>query len=388
METPDTIGNRTQQPTYDGAEVDDVLSGELALLAPEGQPLKAAKPATANKPAAKPAARPQSAAKLTAQQRLEQLDGKLDDSETEADSDTETEEVESDEGAAEDEEATEQEDDEDEDETPEETVRNPKALIARIAKVKDQRNAARAALAEKDTEITTLRTQFEAVATASIRHEPTAEEPLGDIATEQELDKTEAYWKQELKWCRDNKTGGTRKTADGGTKELDEDEVSARMDRALEVIQHAPARRRLIDAQKKDVQQAAAVFPFFAQNHALHADFVAYADGLLYTGTGESRRLREQIASLPDYASRLADSYLGKVAREGKYSVVPMPDGKVKLVPMTKAEPGAKKPAPAKPPVNLRTGNPPARKGTGRPSLQEAAASGDADQTLDAELGW
>lgn len=379
MDKPADTNQKTVQPSYDGPEVDSILGDELSVLVPEAKP-------------ASPSARKPTAAQLTAQ-KLEAMDSKLDDDEADVDSDEEETPVESDEEDGETEDETDEDgaddaEDEGDDDEEQETVRNPKALFARIEKVKSQRNAARAAAAEKEKEATELRTKLQEVASATIRHEPTAEEPLGDIGTEKELNETEAYWKQELEWCRKNKSGGTRMTADGRPKELDEEEVAARMDRALTIIQHAPARRQLIAAQQRDVMQAAKVFPFFSPNHALHQEFMTYTDGLLYAGDGEGRRLRSQIASLPDYATVLAERFLGKIARQGNYSIVPMPDGQVKLVPMKKAAPGAKKPEPTKPPVNLRTGNPPARKSTGRPSLQDAAASGDVDEVLSAELGF
>lgn len=381
--TADSI--KTVQPSYDGPEVDSVLTEELSFLAPE----KSGK-------AANPPAKKQTAAQLSVRQKLEAMDSKFDDNEEDVDSDEENvaaEESNEEEGvddSADDEQQPDEEeggDESDDDEEEEETVRNPKALFARIQKVKSQRNAARAALAEREKEVSTLKTKFEEVASASIRHEPTADEPLGNIASEKELDETEAYWKQELKWCRENKTGGTRKTVNGKEKELDEEEVTARMDRALEIIQHAPARRRLLAAQQADVKTAAQTFPFFTPNHALHQQFISFADGVLYAGEGDNRRLRHQIASLPDYATHLAERFLGKLAREGNYSIVPTANGQVKLVPMKKAAPGAKKPEPTKPPVNLRPGNPPARKSSGRPSLLDAAASGDVDDVLSAELG-
>lgn len=396
---------KTAQPSYDGEEVDSVLGGELAVLFPGGKEASGKVPAKQAPAAAKQQQPKQQQAPMTARQRamqrLEELDGKYDEDEADSDSDATASDApaaESEEGAdpdaspdentdedADDTATEEESDDEDESDDEEETVRNPRGLLARLTKLKAQRNAVREALAGKEKEITELKSKFDEVATASIRHEPTAEEPLGHVATEAELDQTEAYWKGELKWCRDHKSGGTRQTADGKTKELDEDEVAARMDKALEIIQHAPARRRLLAAQKADVQKAAAAFPFFTPNHALHAEFVAYADSMLYAGEGEGRRLREQVAGLPDYASRIADAFLGKIARDGKFSIVPMPDGKVKLVPMQKADPKAGKPQP-KPPVSVRAGNPPARRSGAKPSLQEANASGDIDAVLDAEL--
>lgn len=237
--------------------------------------------------------------------------------------------------------------DEDEEDAAEEeaALRNPDKfqaiLDARRAKLQKAREREAAAVAEAEA----LRQQIAELQDSGpklVLLTPTGLSPLADVHSEEQLQQAEANAEAQLKWCRDNRQGGTLRNGD----ELSAEQVAAMEDRALHILRKAiPARQRYLQTYQEDIATAARTLPFLTPGHALHDELAAFGD----------RELNQypDLAAHPRHVSMLAQVFAFRKLAAGTHQLIPRADGTLQLV---SVKPGTPAPAkstttPAKPPT-------------------------------------
>jgi len=261
----------------------------------------------------------------------------------EPEAEAEADEVEED--AAEPEEGSADEDEEDADEE-KAALRNPDKfqaiLDARRAKLQKAREERAAAVAEAEALRQQIAEMQDSGPPKPVLLTPTGLSPLADVHSEEQLQQAEANAEAQLKWCRDNRQGGTLRNGD----ELSAEQVAAMEDRALHILRKAiPARQRYLQTYQEDIATAARTLPFLTPGHALHDELAAFGD----------RELNQypDLAAHPRHVSMLAQVFAFRKLAAGTHQLIPRADGTLQLV---SVKPGTPAPAkstttPAKPPT-------------------------------------
>lgn len=294
----------------------------------------------------------------------------------EADTDPEEDEVP---GGEESEDSAGEEDDED-NLTDEEkaALKMPERTQQRLAKLKEQREAARTEAETLKAEAARLREQVEQLSSAPVALTPTPVNPLGNVTTPEQLEKVLAAWQQELDWAVENAEGGTRPDGKGGEVELSAADVRALRTQAADVLKkHGPQRQAYLQAYAAADKAAKTAYPFLYQQGHPGSEY-----GLALLKEAPA------LAMIPDHGVVVGDAYVGALIRQGKANAVrDSKTGAVTLVPIPK--PGAAaKPARTKPPEAKKSPPAaPAKPSSAKPDLAAALATGDPKAVLRAELG-
>jgi hypothetical protein len=207
----------------------------------------------------------------------------------------------------------------------EETPTDPSALIKDPERFLQAHEDIKTKAKERLAEITTLKStvaELEAklaeapAESEGIMLQPTARRPLSSVNTERQLEQAEAFWKQELDWCRNNLDGGERPA--GKNEEPDEwnaEQVKAHMDMALSVLSKGLSERRdHVRQLRESGARAKEAFPFFDEKHPLHKEADALVSEVMATVPEFSQHPR-----WPELAGMMA---AGMFALSGKRGVV------------------------------------------------------------------
>lgn len=219
------------------AEIDDIVGISEALAGLE--PVKA-----------------ETDEKLIDNDEPESEDAKSEDSAEDA------EETDEEKSEAESEEKDEEEESEDEDEAP-----SQEKIQKRIDKLTAKRKEAEEKAAALSTEYEQAKAklaELEAQVNESSRPvlQPTAENPLADVDTEEALDAKVRSAQEVRRWALRNTDGATVKKPDGSEVYLDADQVKDYLIKADDVLTlHAPARKQWLAQRAPAVEAAKNLFP-------------------------------------------------------------------------------------------------------------------------------
>ena len=208
--------------------------------------------------------------KLIDNDETESEDAKSEDSAEDAeDKDEEKSEDESEE--------KDEEESEDEDEAP-----SQEKVQKRIDKLTAKRKEAEERAAALSTEYEQAKAklaELEAQVNESSRPvlQPTAENPLADVDTEEALDAKIKSAQEVRRWALRNTDGATVKKPDGSEVYLDADQVKDYLIKADDVLTlHAPARKQWLAQRAPAVEAAKSIFPdIFKKGTAMHQAFQA-----------------------------------------------------------------------------------------------------------------
>ncbi len=287
------------------------------------------------------------------------------------------------EGEADAEEGEETEEEHDDSEDDKAAAREPDKVQAMLDKRKKQRDEARK---ERD-ELRQENEQLKAAGTqgpAPVVLPASPESPLANVHTAEELKATTDAWKEELKWCRENPQGGSRKGANGKDVEWDADRVSRRADQAMTILSEAvPERQAYLEAFRNDVATVGKTMPFLRPGHELHAEAATFGDQVLKEAPG--------IAQSPRHVGLLGAAFLGQMILAGKLNVVHGPGGVQLVKRVAGNSDGSGKPrtvvsVPGKKPVSQKPTPPPVRPAGRKPDLAERLASNDPKERFSADM--
>lgn len=208
--------------------------------------------------------------KLIDNDETESEDAKSEDSAEDAeDKDEEKSEADSEE--------KDEEESEDEDEAP-----SQEKVQKRIDKLTAKRKEAEEKAAALSTEYEQAKAklaELEAQVNESSRPvlQPTAENPLADVDTEEALDAKIKSAQEVRRWALRNTDGATVKKPDGSEVYLDADQVKDYLIKADDVLTlHAPARKEWLAQRAPAVEAAKSIFPdIFKKGTAMHQAFQA-----------------------------------------------------------------------------------------------------------------
>lgn len=357
-------------PGFDpAAALRSALKGETA-------PAPKQKPA-ATTSTAKPAARATAPA-------VEENDGITDDLDDEPQDEIEEEpELEEEEPVEEAEEEPEPEAEEEQDD--EELIRNPQALLQAHNEMKgklDKRSELLRGLALKlgvksfaqlDSALEERLQQ--SGETQQVLIQPSAQNPLINVRSEEDLAAARDWWRKEKEWLRKNPEGGTRSTADGGSEEWTAEHVAARLAQAEHILETGLAEHKeLLSQQAESSRRAHESFPFMDAKHPLFKEADQFATSLV--------RKTPALLGEPSLPELVGWAFIGKLAAAGNHGVA-VKDGKVSVLKLGAARPPA--PVRKQPPVRRTGSPPPATRSSNEGGTAEAAAhmaQGDPQKAL------
>lgn len=200
--------------------------------------------------------------------------------------------------------ASEKKDDEEEEEAPEgEEDKSVKKLEKRIDKLTRRRKEAETAVESLRSENENLKAEVEK--RSAIKLEPTAEDPLADMDSNEDLEAKVSAAKKVRAWALQNPDGATVTNPDGTERYVDRAEIAryiAQTDSLL--TDHAPARREYLRQRQSILPEAKYVYP-----------------ELFKTGSAEHKVLVDTLKQvpalkrLPGYELVIGDAMLGMSVR-------------------------------------------------------------------------
>jgi len=205
---------------------------------------------------------------------------------------------------SEDDKSEDKKDDEEEEEAPEgEEDKSVKKLEKRIDKLTRRRKEAETAAESLRAENETLKAEVEK--RSAIKLEPTADEPLADMDSVEDLETKVSAAKKVRAWALQNPDGATVTNPDGTERYVDRAEIAryiAQTDSLL--TDHAPARREYLRQREAILPEAKSTYP-----------------ELFKTGSAEHKVLVDTLKQvpalkrLPGYEMVIGDAMLGMSVR-------------------------------------------------------------------------
>lgn len=233
-------------------------------------------------------------------------------------------------------------------------------LLKRIDKLTAKRREAEEALEKTREETERLRTEL--AAASKVVLQPSADDPLSDVETIEDLDARLAAAKRVRTWAMTNRDGATVKGADGQDEYVEAAEIARHLAAADAIVmEHAPARRAWIAQRDQSIAEAKAAYPaFFTQ------------------GSSESKALRDilkqypALGKYPNVELIIGDALVGQQARMARQEA----QAKAKAP----ASPARKAPSPApEPPKVTGKAKVPAKTVREGAALQKVLERGDRD---------
>lgn len=248
------------------------------------------------------------------------------DSEEETATDEETdEETEGDDQTEEttsegDEETQEEESKDDEGLTDEEKKQAPPWVLKRIGKMTAQKKelktraeTAEAKLQEVQPEVDRLKGELEKVQSGSVKLNPTPDDPLSDLNSEDEVNQTMEHWRKMKRWAAENWDGGQLPDKDGKMHDIDAKEVRANSAFADEMLNyHVPRRLQYITIKKQADMEAKRDYPKLYDSKSEDYQFLQ-----------NIKRVYPELLRKPNHMVIIGDAIAGMRLRKAKWMKKP-----------------------------------------------------------------